>query len=72
MSSGLQISSLIAVVSFKMHLAGTDCIPLLADIFSTHMKQNIYSLCSQLEVNSFYLGSSLSSHVGTLIMCPSV
>ena len=28
---------------------GTNCAPLLADIFPTHTKRNTYSLCSQLE-----------------------
>ena len=48
---------------------GTNCAPLLADIFFTHMKQNLYSLCSQPGGNSWRLGSI--SHTGTSMMfCP--
>ena len=45
---------------------GTNCAPLLADIFLSHMKQNLYSLCSQLGGNSWRLGSI--SHTGTSIV----
>ena len=34
---------------------GTNCAPLLADIFSTHMEQNLYRLCSQPAENSWHL-----------------
>ena len=48
---------------------GTNCARLLADIFLTHMKQNLYSLCSQPGGNSWRLGSI--SHTGTSMMfCP--
>ena len=48
---------------------GTNCAPLLADIFSTHMKQNLYSLCSQPAGNSWHLGSI--SHIDTsMTFCP--
>ena len=40
---------------------GKNCAPPLVDIFSTHMKQNLYSLCSQREGDSWHLGSI--SHV---------
>ena len=47
----------------------TNCAPLIAYIFSTHMKQDLYSLCSQPKGNSWHLGSI--SRTGTLIMfCP--
>ena len=45
---------------------GTNCAPLLADIFFTHMKHNLFSLCSHPGGNSWRLGSI--SHTGTSMM----
>ena len=48
---------------------GTNCAPLLADIFLYSYKQNLYSLCSQPGGNSWRLDSI--SHTGTSMMfCP--